>query len=87
MEDYGNPDVIDPAAGGSVKAEVIGFFKANPFLLVSEGRLASLLCRPHDMVCEAVKSLEEAGLLTRRFGEALLGVAENLVQSKPAETA
>lgn len=75
--------MCDPKMSGAVKSEVIGFFQANPFLLVSEARLASLLCRPPDMVNEAVRSLEEAGLLTRGFGETLLGVESNLAQAKP----
>ncbi|MBN2027117.1 MAG: hypothetical protein JW854_10215 [Actinobacteria bacterium] len=75
---YDNQIALNPETSGSVKSEVIGFFKSNPFLLVSEARLASLLCRPIDMVNEAVRALEEAGLLTRSFGEALLGVEDNL---------
>jgi hypothetical protein len=82
MEYYGNEVAHDPMVSGSVKKEVIGFFKANPFLMVSEARLASLLCRPPDMVNEAVRSLEEAGLLTRSYGEALLGVEDNLAKAK-----
>jgi hypothetical protein len=82
MEDNGNTAACDPAASVSVRREVVGFFKANPFLLVSEGRLATLLCRPPDMVCEAVKALEEAGLLSRRYGEALLGVEDSLAKTK-----
>jgi len=70
-----------PSAADAVEGEVIDFFKANPFLLVSEGRLASLLCRPPEMVSEAVRALEEAGMLARRFGEALLGVEEVLAQA------
>jgi hypothetical protein len=66
------------AATSSVKGEIVDFFNANPFLLVSEARLAALLCRPPEMVCEAVSLLLDAGLLTRRYGEALLGVADNL---------
>lgn len=83
MEEYNNSGVYYSAADGSVKTEVVGFFQDNPFLLVSEGRLASLLCRPYDMVCEAVRALEEEGLLKRRFGDALLGVEENLVKPEP----
>jgi len=78
MEYNGNLVGSCPELYGSVRNEVIGFFKSNPFLLVSEGRLASLLCRPPDMVSEAVRSLEKAGLLTRSYGEALLGVEDNL---------
>ncbi len=62
----------------SVEREVIGFFKDQPFLLVSERRLASLLCRPLEMVKEAVGSLEEAGFLIRKDEETLL-CTENYV--------
>jgi len=78
MENNGNTGVRLIAAAASVKSEVIDFFKANPFLLVSEARLAALLCRPPEMVNEAVGVLLDTGLLTRRYGEALLGVEENL---------
>jgi hypothetical protein len=78
MENNGNTGARFVAAAASVRSEVIDFFKANPFLLVSEARLASLLCRPPEMVCEAVRMLLDAGILTRRYGEALLGVEENL---------
>jgi hypothetical protein len=83
MEEHGNLSVRYSTASSSVRSEVIGFFKANPFLLVSERRLASLLCRPPEMVYEAVRTLEEAGLLTRRFGEALLGVEKALAEAEP----
>ena len=82
MEINGNTSAFLIAAAGSVKSEVVDFFKANPFLLVSEARLASLLCRPPEMVCEAVRMLLDAGLLTRRYGEALLGVEENLKETE-----
>ena len=81
MEYSGNEIDRDVAVNISVQKEVIGFFKSNPFLLVSETRLASLLCRPPEIVCEAVRSLEEAGLLTRKYGEALLGVEDNLARA------
>jgi hypothetical protein len=83
MENNSNLSVCCSTASDSVRGEVIGFFKTNPFLLVSETRLASLLCRPPDMVCEAVRELEEAGLLTRRYGETLLGVEEALAALEP----
>ena len=83
MENYCNQAIEKSTESGSVRCEVIGFFRANPFLLVNEGRLASLLCRPREMVREAVEDLERAGLLTRRFGEALLGVEEALARSEP----
>jgi DNA-binding MarR family transcriptional regulator len=80
MEYYGNEISVDPEASGSVQKEIIGFFKDHPFLLVSESRLACLLCRPPSMVSEAVRALEEAGLLLRRNGEILLGVEDNLAR-------
>ncbi len=84
MEYYGDETACDVKASVSVtvKKEVAGFFKSNPYLLVSEERLASLLCRPPEIVCEAVRSLEEAGLLTRGFGETLLGVEDILARTK-----
>ncbi|MEW6553433.1 MAG: hypothetical protein AB1384_03995 [Actinomycetota bacterium] len=78
MENDGNMTTRLIAAATSVKDEIIDFFKANPFLLVSEARLAALLCRPPEMVCEAVAVLLDAGLLARRYGEALLCVKEEL---------
>jgi len=82
MEYNGNRIACDPEMSGAVRSEVIGFFKSNPFLLVSEERLASLLCRPPEMVNEAVRFLEEAGLLARSFGAALLGVEDSLANAK-----
>ena len=81
MENNGILTVRQSAACDAVTREVIGFFKANPFLLVTEGRLAALLCRPPEMVCEAVHTLEAAGLLKRRYGDALLGVEESLAEA------
>lgn len=69
-----------------VKNEVLSFFEANPFLLVSEERLASMICRPRDMVCQAVRELESAGLISRRFGEALLGIGEAAARTTPPES-
>ena len=83
MEYYDKEINREASVNMSVQQEVIGFFKSNPFLLVSETRLASLLCRPPEVVCEAVRALEEAGLLTRRYGEALLGVEDNLARLNP----
>ncbi len=59
-----------------VREEILEFFRANPFLLVGEGRLATLLCRPSDLVGEAVRSLERDGLLERREGDILVGLAQ-----------
>ena len=80
MEFYGNEIIVDLEASDSVQKEIVGFFKDHPFLLVSEGRLACLLCRPPGMVREAVRALEEKGLLLRKNGEVLLGVADNLAR-------
>jgi hypothetical protein len=80
MEENGSYFTEGISSSRSVQREVVGFFRTHPFLLVSESRLASLLCRPPEMVCEAVKVLEEEGLLTRRYGEALWGVEESLAK-------
>ncbi len=82
MEYYGNANAHDPGVSVSVTREVIGFFKANPFLLVSEARLATLLCRPPELVYDAVRSLEESGLLARKFGKTLLGAGDNLAKAE-----
>jgi hypothetical protein len=71
MEDYGKL-VSDSEGHESVRREVFVFFKDHPFLLVSEERLAALLCRPLDMVAAAVRSLEESGFLARKGEETLL---------------
>ena len=78
MEYHGNAAAGHLEASGCVQREVLGFFKDHPFLLVSEGRLATLLCRPPSMVCEAVRELERAGLLARRYDGILLGVEDSL---------
>ena len=82
MEEFVISTECHSRASGAVTKEVVGFFKENPFLLVTEGRLAALLCRPPGMVSEAVQALEEAGLLRRRYGDALLGVEENLAKAE-----
>lgn len=56
----------------TVEREVADFFSGHPYLLVSEDRLAVLLCRPFDMVAEAVKAMEDAGRLARRGDDGLL---------------
>ncbi len=83
MKDNDHQPAVGSIASGSVRREVTALFKANPFLLVSEERLASLLCRPPAMVHEAVRALEEAGFLTREYGEALLGVEDCLARAEP----
>jgi DNA-binding MarR family transcriptional regulator len=65
-----------------VEREVVGFFKEHPYLLVSEERLAALLCRPPHMVTQAVKCMEEAGLLVRKDNQTLLGICESLEKIK-----
>lgn len=69
-----------PASQGleSVEREVACFFREHPFLLVSEGRLATLLCRPREMVTEAVLKMERAGKIVRRDRDTLLGVNDEL---------
>lgn len=71
VEDYGKLSV-DGRGHEFVRKEVLVFFKDHPFLLVSEERLAALLCRPLDMVAAAVRSLEHDGFLTRKDEETLL---------------
>lgn len=73
-----------PVAGRyeSVEREVIGFFKEHPYLLVSEERLAALLCRPLHMVGQAVKYMEETGLLARKDSRTLIGIGESLEKIK-----
>ena len=80
MENHGESSAPGSAGREAVKREVLGFFKRNPFLLVSEERLSVMLCRPPDMVLDAVRSLEDAGLLKRRSGGTLLGVEEGLAE-------
>ncbi|MDY6795655.1 MAG: hypothetical protein SWK76_10325 [Actinomycetota bacterium] len=76
-----NVNENNPGAVGerSVEKEVLGFFREHPFLLVSESRLAALLCRPLDMVSEAVKAMEMKGLLARKDNQTLLSINENFV--------
>lgn len=64
-----NPSFVD-----LVRDEVRGFFFSNPFLLVSESRLAALLCRPPHLVRQAVRDLEDEGLLERRDEDTLVGL-------------
>jgi hypothetical protein len=66
--------VENPSFAALVKEEVRDFFSANPFLLVSESRLAVLLCRPSHMVRQAVTALEDEGLLERRDEDTLVGL-------------
>jgi hypothetical protein len=75
---YGNIEVPVARRNESVEREVSEFFKAHPYLLVSEERLAALLCRPPHMVIQAVRSMEEAGLLTRKDNQTLLGIDDSL---------
>ena len=82
MEFIGSAATGHAEESASVQREVLGFFKDHPFLLVSEGRLASLLCRPPSMVCEAVRELERAGLLARRYDGVLLGVEDSLTKAR-----
>lgn len=79
---YGNTSAPAARRDESVEREVIGFFKEHPYLLVSEERLAALLCRPPHMVTQAVKSMEEAGLLARKDNQTLLGIGDSLEKIK-----
>lgn len=82
MENYGERPALALDVSGSVQREVAGFFKEYPFLLVDEKRLAVLLCRPIEMVSEAVRLLEEAGFLARRDKETLTCISEDLAAVK-----
>jgi hypothetical protein len=55
-----------------VESEVAAMFRDHPYLLVSESRLASLLCRPLEMVRGAVARLEEKGILARKDEDTIL---------------
>jgi hypothetical protein len=79
---YGNTNAPVTRRDESVEREVVGFFKEHPYLLVSEERLAALLCRPPHMVTQAVKCMEEAGLLVRKDNQTLLGICESLEKIK-----
>ena len=82
MEDYVNNTSPGIEGERSVEKEVLGFFREHPFLLVSENRLAALLCRPLDMVSEAVKAMEMKGLLARKDNQTLLSVNDNFVAAE-----
>ena len=79
---YGNTSAPVTRRVESVEREVVGFFKEHPYLLVSEERLAALLCRPPQMVSQAVKSMEEAGLLIRKDNQTLIGISESLEKTR-----
>lgn len=68
---YDTPQV-DAAA--SVEEEVAAFFRQHPYILVSEERLAVLLCRPLGLVAQAVRRMEEAGSLARKHEDTILYV-------------
>jgi hypothetical protein len=71
-EDRVEDPAITTEGNWCVEREVVALFKDHPYLLVSDARLASLLCRPLEMVEEAVAALENAGFLARKDGETLL---------------
>jgi hypothetical protein len=79
---YGNTSAPATRRDESVEREVAGFFEEHPYLLVSEERLAALLCRPPNMVTQAVKCMEEAGLLARKDNQTLLCIGESLEKIK-----
>ena len=79
---YGNTSAPVTRRDESVEREVAGFFKEHPYLLVSEERLAALLCRPPHMVTQAVKCMEEAGVLVRKDNQTLLCISESLEKIK-----
>lgn len=59
-----------------IKNEITDFFTANPFLLVGEDWLASLICRPTHLVEAAVRELIDEGVLRERDRHFLLGLAD-----------
>jgi len=81
MENYGKEAGFTCDAEESVLKEVAAFFEDHPFLLVDEKRLAVLLCRPLQMISQAVRALEDAGFLGRRDEETLICIA---VERTPA---
>ena len=80
MENFGEGPAYTLEGSGTVEREVAGFFRDLPFLLVSERRLAALLCRPLGMVVEAVRVLEEEGFLTRKGEDTLVCAEGNLAE-------
>ncbi len=83
---YGNNSHVfrDAACGqdqAAVEKEVAEFFRQHPFLLVSEDRLAVLLCRPRGMVQKAVREMERAGLLRRKDADTVIHVEEGMVKA------
>jgi hypothetical protein len=69
----------EPSSLHRIKEEIIDFFASNPFLLVSEDWLASLICRPARLVEEAVLELLAEGTLEKRDRHILLGHVEGSV--------
>ncbi|OFW59023.1 MAG: hypothetical protein A2W01_09800 [Candidatus Solincola sediminis] len=85
MEEFGEGAEFAVDADGSVLREVAHFFKENPFLLIDEKRLATLLCRPLQMVSQSVSTLERAGFLGRRDEETLVCIAGDLVYASSGD--
>jgi len=87
--DAGEPAGEELSSLRRIKREIADFFAANPFLLVSEDWLASLLCRPVRLVEAAVRELMAESILERRHHYLALDSAEgglaHLLKPDPAE--
>lgn len=66
-----------------VEREILDLFDGNPFLLVDEDKLSSLLCRPIQLVMAAVSLLEKEGKLRRSRQHSLIEAASLEVRSNP----
>ncbi|WP_287153419.1 hypothetical protein [Candidatus Solincola tengchongensis] len=76
MSNVGGWDEGELASLQRIKSEITDFFVANPFLLVSEDWLASLICRPAHLVEVGVRELIAEGVLKKRDRHFLLGLSE-----------
>ncbi|MBC7253584.1 MAG: hypothetical protein H5T72_06425 [Actinobacteria bacterium] len=74
--DAGEPSEEELSSLRRIKKEIADFFAANPFLLVSEDWLASLLCRPVRLVEAAVRELMAESVLEKRQHYLALDSAE-----------
>lgn len=77
----GLPVDDEPSSLERIKGEITGFFAGNPFLLVSEDWLASLLCRPVGLVEKAVLELVSEGTLGKRDRHVFLETEEGLAHA------
>jgi len=77
-----SPEGVTRACIAVVEEEILGLFGCNPFLLVDEEMLATLLCRPPHLVKAAVGLLEREGKLKRSHQNTLVGTASLEVEAK-----